>query len=1497
MTRPFEHHLESSRLGRVGTAIACRAAVWSLFFLLTPCMAVATVRPIPRFQHFSVEQGLSQSSAGCLAQDREGFLWIGTYDGLNRYDGYAFTPYIPVDGDVRSLSDNNIRTLTVDSKGTLWIGTRNGGLNRYDKATEDFTRYTYTPANPTGLPGNEILAVHEDTQGRLWVSTNQGLGILNPESGAFTRAQFPLAKGQEVLDMAWDGQGGTWLATTKGVLHTNATGDKAEPLAPGDLTDMIQQTPINSVLPEGGVLWLASATQGLFRVDTATGQTEHFLHGLDVYRLLRDSLGNLWACTADGLALLEESAAGRRFVRYVNNPFDPDTLSQNDTMSIMEDRSGILWVGTYSGGLNKLTPAYRQFAVYRRIPGDALTLPGKEGSAVHLDAKGNLWVGTRYNGLAKLNQDRTVEAVYQNDPGNPDSLADSEINCITEDFKGGIWVGTVEKGLCRLDPETGVFRHFRHDPDNPRSLSQDKIWWIFEDKDHMLWIGTSKGGLNRMDPETGLCSRYRHDDNNPQSISHDRVRHIMQARDGALWIGTNGGLNRLDPATGVFTNWRHTPGDPDSLSNDRVTPILEAPTGELWVGTDEGLNRFDPATGRFTRFGERDGLNNGSIQGLTMDKSGRLWMSTFKGVSCLTPQTGAIRNYTFRDGLQGVEFTMNAYHHGWNGEMFFGGINGLSAFFPENVSPNRTVPAVAATGLWIGNLPRHPDTGTGTGPERIVLTPEDKSFSLEFAALEYTDPPKNQYAYKLEGFDRDWVSPGATRRATYTNLSPGNYRLLVKGSNNEGVWNDQGLTLAVKVIPPLWKTWWFQTILGMMALSALYAGYSLRLRALQNRRQELEDTVRFQTRSLELQTKSLRTEIEERQHAEAVLYESQQSFMAIFKYSPVAVAISTAQEGRCIQVNDAFCALSGYQAKELLGKTTKDHGVSGVWASLTDRDAFVSKVSLEKVCINQELTMRVKGERLVPVLCSAAAIEVFDEHCVLWLLTDITERKRLETEINAAKERAEAASQAKSDFLANVSHEIRSPLNAILGMTELSLLSGPPPKIQGYLEKVISSGQVLLGVINDILDLSKIEAGKFELSIEPFRMSAVLDRLRDVYASKARQKGLALSIAAAPDVPEVLVGDALRLEQVLINIVGNALKFTEQGSVSVEVSSIKQDQQSARLRFTIRDTGIGMDSAQKDRVFQPFVQADGSTARRFGGTGLGLSISRKLLAMMGGDIAAESTPGQGSTFTLEVPFPLSEPLPDQDAATETAREDFACLKGKRVLVVDDNLLNQELTAGLLTIAGMSAKAVGSGKEALDALAAEPFDAALMDVQMPGMDGFEVSRAIRSRPDWDGMAIIATTARAMYGDKELCLEAGMNDYLSKPVVPQALYAALGRWLCPGEVSAPAVFDGAYALKRLRDNKALLARLLSGFQREYAQAVPKLRQMLDAGDTGQAASMLHSLKGLAGSLGGNALSRAAARLESDLLELGGNADLAPFILALEAFLAEIDSSQFE
>jgi ligand-binding sensor domain-containing protein/serine phosphatase RsbU (regulator of sigma subunit) len=807
------------------------------------------------FERISLREGLSQSVIEAIVQDRKGFLWFATEDGLNRYDGYGFTVYRYQPGNPRSLSYNEIKALYEDRAGILWVGTFEGGLNRFDPAAATFTRYRHDPADPASLAANTVRCVLEDRAGNLWIGTQGGgLDRLDRATGRFAHYRHDPANPSslahdDVRALLEDRSGVLWVGTYGGGLHrfdrekevfTRIRADAADP---GSLSHDL----VTALLEDrSGALWVGTYGGGMNALDRETGRFRHYRAGgprtlpSDLVRsLFEGESGTLWIAT-DGGGLARLDRATGEVESWRNDPLSPLSLSTDRVWSVFEDRSRVLWIGTYGGGLNKLDIGRKRFQLFRREPGNPNSLNHNIVWAIHEDGDGILWIGTDAGGLNRLDRRTGEFRSFLHDPRDPRSLSHDAVRVVYEDREGVFWLGTNGGGLNRFDRARGTFQRFRHDPAAPESLSHDEIRSVFEDRAGHLWIGTYGGGLDRLDRRTGRFVHHRHDPADARSLSSDFIRSVFQDSEGTLWIGTNGGgLNRLDAETGAFTAYRANVGDAGSLGNDYVFQVHEGRDGALWIATfGGGLNRFDRKAGRFRRFTQADGLSSDSTYGLLEDETGRLWVSTTRGLSCFDPKAGSFHNYDTRDGLQSNEFNGGSVFRSRRGEMFFGGISGFNAFFPAEIVLSTEPPAVALTELMLFNRP----VGVGEAvrgrvilerplayTDALTLSYRDDVLAVEFAALHYAAPEKNRYAYRLEGFSRDWIPARADRRvATFTGLSPGEYVLRVKAANPDGIWNEEGTSLRITVTPPVWATWWFR--LAAAALVAVLVALALRRR-------------------------------------------------------------------------------------------------------------------------------------------------------------------------------------------------------------------------------------------------------------------------------------------------------------------------------------------------------------------------------------------------------------------------------------------------------------------------------------------------------------------------------------------------------------------------------------------------------------------------------------------------------------------------------------------
>jgi ligand-binding sensor domain-containing protein/signal transduction histidine kinase len=841
-----------------------------------PPQKITQEEPLPnmsgaiRFESLGLEDGLSQSTVLAILQDQFGFLWIGTEDGLNRYNGYTFKIFRPDLNNPDAISDRWITSLFEDRQGYIWIGTRQGGLNRYDPATGKFNYYLHDPKDLKSISSNNVTAILENKKGELWVGTNYGLDLLDRQTGKFQRFNSDpdvstTISSNLITTLFEDSRGILWIGTDDGRLNrfNSATKNFTSYIYNPKNYSVVKGKSIKSIVEDhNGELWIASF-EGLQHFKPSESSFTTLRHSKTepsslisdtVLSLYMDHSETLWVGTNEGLDRFDFKT--NNFVHYQHDPGDQTSLSNNTILSIREDKGGVLWIGTFGGGLDKFNKGQRKFAYYHYEPGNPNSLSANYVSPIFADSSGHIWIGTYGGGLNRFNPPMGLFTHYKHDPENPFSLPSDDIYSVYVDKTGTLWVGTAD-ALSRRNPSYVNFSHYINDPTNPESLAGGPVQVIFQDSYGSLWIGTANG-LDLLDPSTGKFTHYQHSLTKPESISSDDITAIYEDKDGVLWVGTfDNGLNRFNRDTGTFVHYQRNRGAPQSLSDDSVTAIYQDQKNNLWIATaGGGLNLYHPETNSFQHYTENNGLPNNVIYGILEDDSGQLWLSTNYGLSRFDPENGTFRNYTDSDGLQSNEFNMGAYAKGLDHKMYFGGINGLNAFFPDEVKNNTYAPPVVLTSFTPGG---QPDSGLPQAEElsQVTLGWPNNNFGFEIAALSFAEPGRNQYAYKLENFDKDWNYVGTSREGRYTNLAGGTYTLRFMGTNNDGVWNESNQVIQITVIPPFWETWTFRILITLSVIALGVIAYRLRVHSIQSQNLQLELTVRERTSALQKRTEEL----------------------------------------------------------------------------------------------------------------------------------------------------------------------------------------------------------------------------------------------------------------------------------------------------------------------------------------------------------------------------------------------------------------------------------------------------------------------------------------------------------------------------------------------------------------------------------------------------------------------------------------------------------------
>ncbi|MFI5217854.1 MAG: two-component regulator propeller domain-containing protein [Bacteroidia bacterium] len=1081
-----------------------------------------------QFDQITIESGLSSSNVRAICQDSSGYIWIGTADGLNKFDGVNFTVYNHVPDDSGSLSDNFINRLLVDRNGILWIGTLNG-LNIFDPVSEIF--YAIPLDNKVGNKAEqtEITSLMADFENNIWVGSSKPSGVFkifknhNKKKYSYTSAFFPLpdavpdpAHPEYVFSICFSSKhkNTVWMGTKYGlykILFLQGNNGK-ETVQWKKITynptqkNSLGNSFVNDVTEDNeGAVWINYFNGGIDRIFPSVNNVFeqdsiiHFYSETNNHKksefmsAIKDHLGNMWfGSFYDGLFKVTPSGnisykTNINFLNFKNIPGNFKSLISNQINTLFEDQSGLLWIGTDVGisiyNRNKENYTVSDWSLFPEENGISIT-------AIENDID-YLWLGTDDFGVAGVNKKTNQIFKASHSDLQPNSLNNNTVLAILKDHNGNIWVGTgsglnllkrkdIESVSAKESNETKItnltVKRFYKDLNETNTIYE--IYALLEDDENNLWIGSSAGVVCMNTDNLSILKKIDFGRGNAQL-----ARCLFMDKTGHIWIGTEDGLNELNKKTGKIIKYYNNISDKNSLSSNRIASIYQTKDSIYWIGTSGGgLNKFDKQKKIFKNYTIENGLPNNVINAIVDDDNGNLWLSTNNGLSKFNIKEETFTNYNTNDGLKSNGFNIGAAFKSLNGEIFFGSIKGLNSFYPEKLTKNNFIPPVVITDFKIFDK-----SVFKSGLDKIKksllndkfvqLEANQNFFSFEFAALNYINSSKNQYKYMLEGVDPDWINNGTRRFASYTNIDPGTYTFRVKGSNNDGIWNEKGASVTVSIKPPIYKTWWFRTIAAII----------------------------------------------------------------------IAFLIS-----------------------------------------------FVTQLRIRAVHEKKE------------------------------------------------RELAEHSSNMKQQFLANMSHEIRTPMNAILGMTRLMIDKDPRDDQKKYLNAIKQSSDNLLVIINDILDFSKIEAGRLELEFIPFSISKVLEGVYSTMQFKAAEKSLELTYKIDDKVPAAAIGDAVRLNEILINLVGNSLKFTHQGGVRITCRNLGSYSDThgtvipdiLNIEFSVSDTGIGIPEDKLGTIFESFSQASSSTTRKYGGTGLGLTISKYLVELHGGKISVKSKEGSGTIFTL-----------------------------------------------------------------------------------------------------------------------------------------------------------------------------------------------------------------------------------------------------------------------
>jgi ligand-binding sensor domain-containing protein/signal transduction histidine kinase len=1273
-----------------------------------------------RFAQITPKDGLSQATVLDILQDRQGFMWFATQDGLNRYDGYDFVVYRKKQTDPNSLSENYVNSIFQDSRDQLWLTTRNG-LNRFDPQTNTFTRYLYDFHNPNSLSADWTFGANEDEKGRIWVGTYEsGLNVLDPKTGNFT--QYRKTPGDEnslsdngIYDIFIDNTGITWIATRNGgVNRYNLDTNNFTRFVhdPNDKSSISHNRVYKISQHSNGTLWFATRGGGLNRFDAKTQSFHRYRHDPNnpdsissdhVWSIIEDHKGNLMVGTfSEGLNLFDVHTD--KFVRIKHDSTSKDSLSGNSVISSFVDNTGIFWFGVRDVGLNRLNLDISMFNHHRHSATDPNTLNDNSVQAFLQDRNGDVLISTREGGINRYDPKTGRFSLLHQPDNKAHNVLTKPINNVLEDKNGDIWYALKNHGLVRLTVKTNEVTQYLHDPNDPTTISSDSVNVMQLDNNGDIWLGT-RNGLNRFSPKTGKSVIYSHDPNTNSTLSNNWVSYLLLDHQNQLWVGTQNGLDRYDAKQNSFVHYQHKSDQSSSLSSNSVMSMFEDSHNNLWVSTTSGLNKLNPEDGTFTRLQQEQGLSNDQVYGVLEDYSGFLWIVTNYGLNHYDPVSGEIKLYTEQDGLQHNEFNQGAYLKLNDGRLMFGGLNGFNLFDPKSIKENPFPPKVILTNFRIFNQPVPVGVFTHQGEEQafleksinltsvMTLTYHESVFSFEFSALHFGAPTRNQYAYRLVGFDKQWTETDyKNRRATYTNLAAGQYTFEVKASNKDSVWSPSPASVEITISSP----WWLTTGAKFLWLGLTFAAMAILFRVKTSRIQVQKSQLQLQVTRQVAQVVAQKQALERSYNDIRIISSIGQKINASLDLEKVLWSvyehINQLMDGTVFGIGlyqpeknviHVELAMEKGNRYKPYYRSMENKNQFPVWCIENDEVVFINDLEfdgrkyLECHEYDEYEKNRVYLEDgayagppqsiiYVPIRSSDKVlgfitVQSFNKHAYQEVHIDIlnmlaaytgtaivnsTEHRRL---LDSRKESIESEKMASLGMLvAGVAHEINTPVgicvttastlefeaHQIFDAKEKGRLTGQ--KFSEFRDKINKSLQLLQ---NNLKKTSELIADFKDVVVNPsievqslFNVKALLHETLQTLKSDLNNKKIKLDFLC--DDAFEIHSCASSLSRVVNTLVMNSLMHAfedkHRGKISIFVTMDGSD-----LQIRYIDNGVGMDEKLVGRIFDPFY----TTKRSDGCLGLGMHmVYNQVTQGLHGTVRCDSAVEKGMQIYISIPI-------------------------------------------------------------------------------------------------------------------------------------------------------------------------------------------------------------------------------------------------------------------
>lgn len=1337
------------------------------FFLLHHAHAQSSIE----FSHLTINEGLSQNTVNCVLKDRQGYMWFGTQDGLSRYDGYQFKVYKPRAKRGHVLLSNTIQHLYEDKAGNLWVGIAGGNLHVYDRKKDSLLLFKGSENSIS-----DVTSTYEDAKGNFWVGTSTGLFLLNRKTGAATLVSDPLLN---VICLLEDKRGRLLVGTGNGLFQLNYTDKSFLHINLRPANSNIADPQVNALMEdEHGNLLIGTLKDGLIKIDV-NGKLSYYqkqagnpasLPHNNVLAFAKAGKDHIWVGTENGLSFF--NIASGTFFNYTYEEQRPQSLNNSSICSLLLDSSGILWVGTYSGGVNIYDRNLTTFAHYKNNRYNKNSLSYNVVTSFAECDNGDLWIGTDGGGLNRFSTRTNQFTRYSFQPGKENGLQSNAVLALVRENNDQLWIGTYEGGLSFFDAGRKSFRHYKKG-NTAFDLSSDKVFSLLKDSSGNLWIGTDEGGVNVLNIKTGIITHYLHNEQNTNGLANNDIRALYMDSKGDIWVGTYAeGLELFDARKKRFIAFNAANS---GLNSNSVQCIFEDSRKNLWVGTlGGGLSLFNSKTKKFTNLTEEEGLPSNIIYCIVEDKNGNLWVSTNKGIFSYNPDTKKIKAYTLANGLQSYEFVRGSGYKGQSGTMYFGGVNGFNVLSPEKISVNHHLPVVNFTDFLLfnksvpigSNSPLQQPIGV---TNHFKLSYNQSTIGFEYSAMSYTMAQANQYAYRLRGYDKDWNYVGAERKAIYTNLNPGEYTLQVKAANNDGFWTDHPASVSFTITPPFYNTWWFYALSGSFIIAMVWLIYHIRVSNIQKQKLELETQVQERTLALQASTENERRAREEAEQAN--------------------------------KAKSIFLATMSHEIR------TPMNGVIGT-------SALLAETILDNEQRRYAEIIKNSGEKLLSVINDILDFSKIESGKMELDFHPVHLRQVVEEVLDLFAGRAYAQGL---DLIYEIDKEV--PEEIIADPTRLRQIM---INLVGNSIKFTTKGEVFLRVTKNSRAGDNIEL-RFEIrdtgiGIARDKIKTIFDAFTQADSSTTRKYGgTGLGLAITKHLVGLMKG-SIWIESELGK--GSSFFFsiiTQLSKEKINTGPAIIEEIEGRPVLIVDDNATNRLILKKQlelwKMVPVAVECGESALQSLSGKNFDLVISDLNMPAMDGvqlaekikalypdlpilllsSIGDERTNEMKSLFNAIIAKPLRQKDLKQalcgcfsklkeDARVDTPvtiSTDFAAKFPLEILIAEDDLVNQELIRMIMIKLGYTADIVGNGIKSLEAVQQKTYDLVLMDVHMPEMDGLEATKQIRQLP-MKQPVIVALTANAMQDDRDYCIAAGMDDYLSKPLEIKNLLPTLEKW---------------------------------------------------------------------------------------------------------------------